>query len=83
MILILFHVIEEVLAGTWHGRPIAESLAASGAGSAKEIFVFGLIMFVPLMPFFGLREIARNIGDDKLFEQFFVRRSAHGPLQSH
>ena len=82
LILIMFHLIEEVLAGAWHGKPVTESLAASGAGSAKEILVFGLIMFVALMPFFALREIARDIGDDKLFEQFFVRRTTYGPLQS-
>ncbi|KGT79195.1 hypothetical protein MA20_17850 [Bradyrhizobium japonicum] len=82
LMLILFHLIEEVLAGAWHGKPITESLAASGAGSAKEILVFGLIMFVALMPFFALREIARDIGDDRLFEQFFVRRSTYAPLQS-
>jgi hypothetical protein len=32
-------------------------------------------MFVVLMPFFALREIGRDIGDDKLFDQFFVRRT--------
>jgi hypothetical protein len=34
-----------------------------------------------LMPFFALREIGRDIGDNKLFEQFFVRRTPYIPLQ--
>jgi hypothetical protein len=37
--------------------------------------VLAKIMFVVLMPFFALREIGRDIDDDKLFEQFFVRRN--------
>jgi hypothetical protein len=35
------------------------------------------------MPFFALREIGRDIGDDKLFEHFFVRRTPYVPLQSY
>ncbi len=82
LILIAFHVLEEVLRGRLHGKPLADSLAESGAGSVTEILVFGMIMFVALTPFFALREIARDIGGRKLYEQFFVRRSAYVPVQS-
>ena len=44
--------------------------------------MFGLIMFIVLMPFFALREIARDVGNDQLFEQFFLRRNRYVPLQS-
>ena len=40
------------------------------------------MMFFVLMPFFALREVGRDIGDDKLFEQFFVRRTPQFPLKS-
>ena len=80
LILVFFHLLEEVLAGMWHGKTVAESIAAFGGG--LEILVVAVIMFVVLMPFFALREVGRDIGDDKLFEQFFVRRTPQFPLKS-
>jgi hypothetical protein len=81
-ILISFHILEGVLEGMWHGKSIAESLGDLGGGSLKEILVVGMIMFVVLVPFFALREVGRDIGEDKLFDQFFVRRAAYIPLKS-
>ena len=46
------------------------------------MLVVSLIMFIAFMPFFALREIARDLGEDSLFEQFFVRRTSFVPLQS-
>ena len=63
------------------GKTVAESMADFGGGSLEGILVFGVIGFIVLMPFFALREIGRDIGDDKLFEQFFVRRTPYIPLQ--
>ena len=77
VILISFHVLEEVLTGMWRGKTVAETIAALTGGRLEELLVFGVIMFVVLMPFFALREVGRDIGDDKLFEQFFVRRTKY------
>jgi hypothetical protein len=82
LMLISFHVLEEVLKGMWHGKTAAETITALSGGRLEEILVLGVIIFVVLMPFFALREIGRDIGDDRLFEQFFVRRSTYVPLQS-
>ena len=81
LILIGFHALEEFLTGLWHGHSIAESINALRA-EILQLIVFGLIMFIVLMPFFALKEIARDVGSDKLFEQFFLRRSRYVPLQS-
>ena len=82
VILISSHILEEVLGGMWHGKTVAESMAdLGGGGSLEGILVFGVIGFIVLMPFFALREIGRDIGDNKLFEQFFVRRTPYIPLQ--
>ena len=81
LILISFHVLEEFLTGLWHGHSTAESINALRTGGL-QLTVFGLIMFVVLMPFFALREIARDVGADKLFEQFFLRRNRYVPLKS-
>ena len=46
------------------------------------MLVLGVIMFVVLMPFFALKEVARDVGGDKLFEHFFLRRSRSIQLHS-
>jgi len=51
LILISFHVLEEILSGLWHDRSIAESINALRTGSL-QLIVFGLIMVIVLMPFF-------------------------------
>ena len=79
MILIVFHVIEEVIVGMWKGKTLMDSISAN---SFLEMLVLAVIMFVVLMPFFALREVARDIGGDKLYEQFFLRRSRSFPLRS-
>ncbi len=38
------------------------------------IIIVATIMFVVLIPFFAFKEIGRHIGEDKLYELFFVRR---------
>jgi hypothetical protein len=72
MILVSFYLIEEA----------KESFPAIGGGGLEGILVVGIIMFVVLMPFFALGEIARDIVDGKLYELFFVRRTKYVPLQS-
>ncbi|MTV12331.1 hypothetical protein FDV58_37045 [Bradyrhizobium elkanii] len=82
VILMSFHVVEDALAGLWRGKTLSESIPSLGGGNPEEILVMALIMFVVLMPFFALREVGRDIGDDKLYEQFFVRRTKYIPVQS-
>jgi hypothetical protein len=79
LMLVSFHLLEGILSGLWHDRSIAESINALRTNSL-QLIVFGLIMFIVLMPFFALREIARDVGADNLFEQFFQRRNRYVPL---
>ena len=82
ILLISFYIIEEVLMGMWHGKSVTESIPAIAGGGLKGIFFVGIIMFFVLMPFFALREIGRDVGEDELYGQFFVRRTKYIPLQS-
>jgi hypothetical protein len=77
-ILMSFYIIEETLIGMWYGTTAMESIPDIGEGSLKGILVVG---FVVLMPFFALKELGRSIGDDNLYELFFVRRAKSIPLQ--
>jgi hypothetical protein len=81
-ILMSFYIIEETLIGMWHGKTATESIPDVGGGSLKGILVVGVMMFVVLMPFFPMRELSRGLGDDRLYELFFVRRGTHSPPQT-
>jgi hypothetical protein len=81
-ILMSFYIIEETLIGMWHGKTATESIPDIGGGSLKGILVVGVMMFVVLMPFFAMRELSRDLGDDRLYELFFVRRGTHSPPQT-
>jgi hypothetical protein len=81
-ILMSFYIIEETLIGMWHGKAATESIPDIGGGSLKGILVVGVMMFVVLMPFFAMRELSRDLGDDRLYELFFVRRGTHSPPQT-
>jgi len=74
-ILVSFHLLEEILVGWWHGKTIAESITTVGGGSFKGILDVGFMMFIVLMPFFAVREFGRVVGENELYELFFVRRS--------
>jgi len=82
IILVSFYIIEETLIGMWHGKTAMESIPDVGGGSLKGILVVGLMMFVVLIPFFALKELSRDLGDDRFHELFFVRRGTHSPPQS-
>ena len=81
-ILMSFYIIEETPIGMWHGKAATESIPDIGGGSLKGILVVGVMMFVVLMPFFAMRELSRDLGDDRLYELFFVRRGTHSPPQT-
>jgi hypothetical protein len=82
IILMLFYFLEEIIVGILHGKAFTESIPDVGGGSLEGILVVGIIMFVVLMPFFALREVGRDIGDDKLYELFFIRRTKYVPHRS-
>jgi hypothetical protein len=82
IILVSFYIIEETLIGMWLGKTAMESVPDVGGGSLKGSLVVGLMMFVVLIPFFALKELSRDLGDDRFYELFFVRRGTHSPPQS-
>jgi len=84
LILISFYFIEEIVLGMWKGETFADSVPAIGGrgGTLKGELVVAMIMFVVLMPFFALRELGRDIGADKLYEHFLVRRTKFSPQPS-
>jgi hypothetical protein len=64
--------IEEAIAGALHGQTIAESAAAVLGKRLFEVLSTTLIMFLALLPYFAIRQLAAALGTDRLARLFFV-----------
>jgi uncharacterized protein (DUF1810 family) len=78
VILMCFHIIEEMLIGLWHGKTLSQSIPNMGGGTLQGILMVGIIMFVVLMPFFAFRELDRAIGTEQLHSLLFGDKTKAG-----
>jgi len=46
----------------------------------QMIFCAGIVMFVALIPFFGMRELGKVVGEAEMYKLFFVQRMRLAPL---
>jgi len=76
LLVIVFSIIERLLEGFMHHEKPAETLHKMLAGDWHEMLANALIMFFIFIPFFAFREIGRLVGEDKLFELFFHKKSS-------
>jgi hypothetical protein len=72
--LICFHIVEHVLIGMWHAKPLTETISEIGVDNLEGLVSIGIITTVALVPFFILREISRVIGEGKLWRAALGRR---------
>jgi hypothetical protein len=75
IVLMAFHILEEAIKAWVEGRPLATSVADFGGGTLSGFLSMGAIFFVALIPFFGIREIARAVGGRALWDLFFTGRA--------
>ena len=64
--------IEEAVAGALHGHTISQSLAEVTGSKFFEILASTLIMFLALLPYFAIRQLADALGPGVLARLFFV-----------
>jgi hypothetical protein len=82
-LLILFHIVEGVVAGLLGGRGFVESIPAVGGGGIGGLAAVGAIMTVVLVPYFAYRELCRVLGERVLHQALFHRRpQAQGETQA-
>ena len=82
IILICFHIVEEVLVGMFHGKTITQSIPVIGGGGVEGILLMGVIAFVVLIPFFAFREFARLVGEDELKSLILGRGTKAEPVRA-
>lgn len=70
--LLLLSAIEEAIGGALHGQSVAESISAVVGNRLFEILSATLIMFLALLPYFAIRQLADALGKDRLVRLFFV-----------
>ena len=67
-------ILEDVAVGHFHGKSFQESISDLGGGTLKGILTLTLLLFVLLIPFFGIGELQRVLGEGKLTQLFFRQR---------
>ncbi|MBY3757316.1 hypothetical protein [Azospirillum formosense] len=65
---------EEILVGAMRGRTVAQSIADIANGKWQEIAATCFLLWLILLPYFGVRQIGRALGDGVLRRMLFGRR---------
>jgi hypothetical protein len=72
----LFHILEHFVLGLIHGRPLGTLYFELTDQRLEEIALKSLIQFFAFILLFAFLELGRVLGEDKLFNLFFRRRSS-------
>lgn len=70
----LFTLLEHMLKGVWHGAGAIAGVQTLLAKDHHELLAGCLAVFVSLFPFFGVKELGRVLGEEKILALFFRRR---------
>jgi hypothetical protein len=76
VLFLVAHVIEKTINGLLHGKTIADSVPALGGGGLVGFLSITAILFIALIPFFGLRNLSLALGEGRLWGMIFERPSA-------
>jgi hypothetical protein len=79
IVLACFKILEDAGLGMYRGKSFHESIADLGGGTLNGILCVSLILFVTLIPFFGVTELQGVLGEGKLMQLFFRPRSSLSP----
>jgi hypothetical protein len=72
----LFALGEHALKGLWQGEGLTAGVAHFFAKGTHELLASSLVVFVAFIPYFGVKELGRILGEDKIRALFFQKRNA-------
>jgi hypothetical protein len=80
IVFIVFDIIEKMVIGVVHGKPVAQSIETPGGSGILGGIVVAVIIAIALVPFFAFVELSRLMDPGELIRIFFTRgpRSAAG-----
>jgi hypothetical protein len=70
---VVFTVLEHAIKGLWTGTGFMGGIAEF-FGKGHELLANSLVVFVAFIPFYGVKELGRVLGQDKVQPLFFRRR---------
>ena len=70
----LFAIGEHAVKGLWQGEGLMAGLAELFGKGTHELLANSLVVFVAFIPYFGVKELGRVLGEDKIRALFFRRR---------
>jgi len=75
ILFLVVHVLEKAIEGVVQGKAVVESLPSIGGGGLAGLLSASVIMFVALLPFFGLRNLSFALGAGRLRAMLLEARS--------
>jgi hypothetical protein len=72
IMLVVLTLVEETVVGVIHGRTIVQSIADIAGGTWAQIAAICLLLWLILLPYFGLRQIGMVMGEGKLRRMFLA-----------
>ena len=76
VLFLVAHVLEKTVEGLFRGKTIAESVPVLGGGGLAGFLSITAILFIALIPFFGLRNLSLALGEGRLYAMIFSQPSA-------
>lgn len=76
VLFLVAHVLEKTIEGLLRGRTVADSLPAIGGGGLAGLLSITAVLFIALIPFFGLRNLSLAMGEGRLWAVIFDQPSA-------
>jgi hypothetical protein len=69
----LFALAEHVITGLWQGEGGMRALAELFGNGTHELLANSLVVLVAFIPYFGVKELGRVLGEDKIRALFFQK----------
>jgi hypothetical protein len=76
VLFLVAHVIEKTIEGMLRGKTFIDSVPAIGGGGLTGFLSITAILFIALIPFFGLRNLGLAMGEGRLYAMIFSQPSA-------
>ncbi len=75
ILFLVAHVLEKTIEGLFRGKTVVESVPVIGGGGLAGFLSITAILFIALIPFFGLRNLSLAMGGGRLWAVIFDQPS--------
>ena len=76
VLFLVAHVLEKTVEGLLRGKTIVDSMPVIGGGGLIGLLSITAILFIALIPFFGLRNLSLGMGEGRLWAMIFEQPSS-------